>query len=105
MIWVLLALLGISLFAGGAVVAKSYGKPRSRFADAIAHAEGYYVPGSRPYRNNNPGDFVLAPPATKYTAKSDGTYAIFDTADDGWAALEDELNYIRTGTSHYYNVN
>ena len=28
----------------------------SKIADAIAFAEGYFVSGSRPHRNNNPGD-------------------------------------------------
>ena len=28
----------------------------SKIADAIAFAEGYFVSGSRPRRNNNPGD-------------------------------------------------
>jgi hypothetical protein len=78
------------------------GSPLSPFADAIAHAEGFYVTGSRSQRNNNPGDMILAPPANKYTAKSDGTYAIFDTAQDGWQALEDQLDFIRRGVSAHY---
>ena len=83
----------------------SFGKALSPFADAIGHAEGFFTSGSRPNRNNNPGDFILAPPATAYTNKSDGTYAIFDTAQDGWQALEDQLDLIRRGASGHYNAN
>jgi hypothetical protein len=82
-------------------MAGSFGRPLSPFADAIAHAEGFYIVGSRSNRNRNPGDFILAPPATNYTSNSDGTYAVFDTVDDGWQCLEDELDFIRRGVSHF----
>jgi len=82
--------------------AQNTGEPLSNFAAAIGHAEGFFNAGTRPNRNNNPGDFILAPPATAYTDKSDGTYAIFDSVADGWQALEDELDLIRRGVSHNY---
>src|SRR5208282_2459864 len=31
------------------------------FAEAIAHMEGFYIPGSRAQRNNNPGNLNLEP--------------------------------------------
>lgn len=80
------------------------GKPLSPFADAIAKAEGFYISGSRSQRNNNPGDFILAPPASNYTSKSDGTYAVFDNPQDGWQALEDQLDLIRRGASNNYQI-
>lgn len=80
------------------------GTPLSPFAEAIGHAEGFFTAGSRPNRNNNPGDLILAPPATAYTSDSDGTYAIFDNAADGWQALEDQLDLIRRGASHNFNL-
>lgn len=100
-----LALIGLAvaflLLDAGVSVAGSFGKPLSAFADAIAHAEGFYTVGSRPYRNNNPGDFILAAPATNYTSNTDGTYAVFDSIADGWQCLEDELDLIRRGVSRY----
>lgn len=72
-------------------------EPGSPFADAIAHAEGFYVNGSIPQRNNNPGDFR----SWGHYPQVQG-YAAFPTAADGWKALEDELNLIRNGSSHVY---
>lgn len=82
--------------------AENTGTPLSPFAEAIGHGEGFFNAGTRPNRNNNPGDFVLAPPATAYTDKSDGTYAIFDTVADGWQTLEDELDLWRRNASPVY---
>lgn len=80
------------------------GTPLSPFAEAIGYAEGFFTPLTRPRRNNNPGDFILAPPASNYTNKSDGTYAVFDNVQDGWQALEDQLDLIRRGASSHYNL-
>lgn len=83
---------------------KNTGTPLSPFAEAIGHAEGFFTPLTRPNRNNNPGDMILAAPATSYTDKSDGTYAIFDTSQDGWQALEDELDLWRRNVSPVYGA-
>lgn len=72
----------------------------SAFAEAIARAEGFYVEGSRPARNNNPGDLRAWPGAEE---DSDG-YAVFDTPERGWAALESQLKVIRDGQSHFYSL-
>ena len=109
--WIVAAGIAIVLLGGLATSAEteqltqSFGKPLSDFADAVGHAEGVYTVGSRPYRNNNPGDMILAPPASNYTDKSDGTYAVFDSMQDGWQALEDQLDLIRRGASARYNPN
>ena|SRR5215475_689004 len=58
-------------------------------AQAIAQEEGWNVPGSIAQRNNNPGN-VGGPTAT------------FSTADDGWTALENQIN-LMFGGSQYYN--
>lgn len=73
------------------------------FADAIAWAEGYYVPGSRPNRNNNPGDLTVDT-IGKGTGK-DGPYIIYGTAADGWAALRRQVELMFTGQSRYYKPN
>lgn len=69
----------------------------SQFAAAIAQAEGFNVAGSRPQRNNNPGDLTSWPgvPADS------GGYSIFPDAQSGWNALEQDLNTIRSGQSGY----
>jgi hypothetical protein len=72
----------------------------SRIADAIAFAEGYFVPGSRPARNNNPGD--LERDITGKGIGFDGPYVIYATAQDGLAALEHQVRLMFKG-SHIYN--
>jgi hypothetical protein len=69
----------------------------SQFAAAIAQAEGYNVAGSRPQRNNNPGDLTNWPGVPTDA----GGYSVFPDAQSGWNALEQDLNTIRTGQSQY----
>ena len=71
----------------------------AKIADAIAFAEGFYVPGSRPCRNNNPGD--LERDLTGKAIARDGPYMIYATAQDGWAALEHQVSLMFEG-SHVY---
>lgn len=52
---------------------------------AIRTFEGYY-PGTRSYRNNNPGNIKFAnQPGT--TGQDDKGFAVFVTYQDGWNAL------------------
>lgn len=58
-------------------------------ANAIQTQEGYY-PGSLAYANNNPGNLVYVgqPGAVPGT----GGFAKFDTYQDGYAALQNQIN-------------
>lgn len=56
---------------------------------AIQTAEGWF-PGSRSYRNNNPGNLRYAGQAGA-TGADDSGFAIFDSYDDGFAALINQL--------------
>ena len=71
----------------------------SKIADAIAFAEGYFVPGSRPRRNNNPGD--LERDLTGKGVARDGPYVIYATSQDGREALERQVRLMFAG-SHIY---
>jgi hypothetical protein len=71
----------------------------SRIADAIAFAEGYFVPGSRPRRNNNPGD--LERDLTGKGIAWDGPYVVYPSAADGFEALEHQVR-LMFGGSHIY---
>jgi hypothetical protein len=71
----------------------------SRIVDAIAFAEGYFVSGSRPRRNNNPGD--LERDLTGKGIGWDGPYVIYPTAEDGRQALEHQVRLMFAG-SHIY---
>lgn len=58
------------------------------FLLAVAREEGWLDPTSRPRRNNNPGDIEAGRFATAHGATAaDGRYAIFPTADVGFAAM------------------
>jgi hypothetical protein len=64
-------------------------------ASAIAKAEGFFVPGSFPARNHNPGDLI--DPST-------GVKRRFATDADGWDALYHQLDLIIVGSSKYYDL-
>ena len=71
----------------------------SRIADAIAFAEGYYQAGSRPHRNNNPGDLER-----DFTGKSigrDGPYVVYRCPEDGWEALRSQVRLMFQGSRIY----
>ena len=71
----------------------------SQIADAIAFAEGFGVAGSRPRRNNNPGD--LDRDLTGKAVGWDGPYAIYATEQDGRDALEKQVRLMFAGSRIY----
>lgn len=71
----------------------------SKIADAIALAEGYNVPGSRPRRNNNPGD--LEQDVTGKAIGHDGPYVVYASPEDGLDALKHQVRLMFKG-SHIY---
>lgn len=72
----------------------------SDLAEAIAHAEGFGVPGAVPTRANNPGD--IKPINWKGATTGTEGIAVFQDVATGWAALEHELDIIRARKSHWY---
>ena len=57
--------------------------------EAIAKQEGYYVEGSRPQRNNNPGDLLFCPESQHFGAThGDPRFAVFPNTSTGWKALQ-----------------
>jgi hypothetical protein len=60
------------------------------FLEAIARQEGFYVPDSRPNRNNNPGDLEFHGWETVYGGSSsphDTRFTYFDSVAHGFEAL------------------
>ena len=97
-----LIFIGMAATGASGMTISSYpvpGGPQSKFADAIAHAEGFYVSGSRPARNNNPGDFKNW---GGFPTDNDG-YTIFPDDATGWTRLDRFLNEIKNGTSPEFN--
>lgn len=65
--------------------------------DAVQHHEGWY-PGSRSYRNRNPGNLRSSP----YTATEDKDgYGVFDSLVHGYTALMYDLRAKVTGHSEH----
>ena len=62
----------------------------SKLAEAIAHQEGFYVTGSLPQRQNNPGDLRHGNGET-HPDNQPNAVGAFDTPEDGWAALARQL--------------
>lgn len=100
------------VFLGGSAgvlgVETGPGSKTDLLARGIATAEGFYVSGSRPARNNNPGDLRLAGDqgvddlgfgifsTANYSAALAG---LADSSSDGWAALFNECARIVAGTA------
>lgn len=72
------------------------------FAVAIAYAEGFYINGSRPQRNHNPGDLTID--TVGLGVGKDGPFVVYANDDDGWAALKRQVQLILTNTSNVYNT-
>lgn len=76
----------------------SYSPIVQNFARAIARAEGFYVNGAIPQRANNPGNLKLSGYPTI------NGISVFDSVDQGWAALYNQLQLIIEGRSRFYNL-
>src|ERR1019366_8113704 len=72
----------------------------SDLAEAIAHAEGFGVEGAIPTLAHNPGDLVM-PWLSGPKMGAEGVHVFEDDAS-GWAALEHQLELIRTRKSAVY---
>jgi hypothetical protein len=59
----------------------------TKLAQLIARQEGFGVPGTKPTRDNNPGDLEHGPHIESW----DGAIGIEPTLADGWADLERQL--------------
>jgi hypothetical protein len=73
--WITLGILGGALLLAGGV---EFMQPMyvRKFADAIAFAEGYDVPGSLPNTRNNPGDISDSSGVIWYTSYAEGRAAL-----------------------------
>lgn len=102
-IWLLVGLVVVLGFtAGSAVVDVMSNAAQSvvdKLAYAIALAEGFFVSGSRPQRNHNPGD--LERDVTGRAVGRDGPYVVYASDNDGWDALKLQVG-LMFGGSHIY---
>lgn len=96
---VMLLAVGYILLQLGGGMDTSAGAGVQKLAQAIATAEGFYVAGSRPARNHNPGD-MTQDLIGKAVAK-DGAFVVYSTDADGWANLYAQINlWLSGGSAH-----
>jgi hypothetical protein len=76
-------------------------------AAAIQNFEGWY-PGSRSYRNNNPGNLRWSDPDTIPWAGAigldDANHVVFESYDSGMAALKRQLSLAFSNQSSVYST-
>lgn len=69
-------------------------------ANAIAFAEGFFTPGTRPARNHNPGDLTLDIGGNDiHPLAFDGPYGVYQSDADGFADLQQQIILWLTGKS------
>lgn len=70
-----------------------------KIAQAIAFAEGFYVSGSRPARDHNPGD--MTQDLIGKSVGMDGPFVVYASDDDGWANLYAQIEkWLQGNSSH-----
>lgn len=89
---------GAELWTGNMVA--TFSSKVRRFADAIAHAEGFGRPGAVPTNNHNPGD-LKSSSVPSLRADSQG-HLVFATDAMGWEALHRQVQLIVSGKSRVY---
>ena len=68
------------------------------FMEAVARQEGFLIKGSRPERNNNPGDIEYGKFSKAHGAiAGDPRFAIFLTPEEGYAAMRTLLKSAYVG--------
>lgn len=75
-----------------------------KLAQAIARQEGFYVHGSIPQRNHNPGN--LRHGVGGSASKANGTaggFATYASDEDGFEDLRRQVRMMLTGESSFYN--
>lgn len=94
--------VGYILLQMGGGVDTSAGAGVQKLAQAIATAEGFYLSGSRPARDHNPGD-MTQDLIGKAIAK-DGAFVVYANDADGWANLYAQINLWLSGGSQHANA-
>jgi hypothetical protein len=85
--------------SGGEAVDTTPNPATVALAQAIAAAEGFNVPGSRPARNHNPGD--VTQDLIGKAVGIDGPFPVYATDADGWANLYAQINlWFSGGSAH-----
>jgi hypothetical protein len=93
-------------YQGGSSMSTTAGTGVQLLAEAIAVAEGFYIPGTIPNRANNPGDLTkgdFGDTGVYITAKGGVQIIQYASVQDGWNALYQKLQNIANGGSSVYS--
>lgn len=78
----------------------------NKFSEAIAKAEGFYVPDSVPARAHNPGDLTddgdIGLGVIQTSGPQGAKITIYATDEDGWNALRRKVRRMLSGRSEVY---
>jgi hypothetical protein len=106
-LWLFFGLLAVLAYQAGATIQEAVNivgavadSVVEKLANGIALAEGYFIPGSRPSRDNNPGDLTID--TIGRAIGKDGIYVVYATPQDGMDALRQQVR-LMFGGSHIYN--
>jgi hypothetical protein len=79
-----------------------------KFSEAIAKAEGFYVPNSVPARAHNPGDLTDDGDVGLGFIQTAGSFGakitVYATDADGWTALYKKVRRMLNGASKVYTL-
>lgn len=97
----IIALIVIGLAILGTIGGTVLSTPANvqKIAVAIAAAEGFYVNGSRPQRNHNPGDMTAD--LIGRSVGMDGPFVVYATDEDGWNNLYQQIQLWLDGKSSH----
>ena len=101
-LWIALGIGVILTLGAGVAVVTGLDEIVNKMAEAIKSFEGW-SPGSRSYRNNNPGNLKFAGQAGAVGEDEEG-HAIFASYAEGWSALQRQIRAAFTGISHVYGL-
>ena len=91
--WIIGGFIALAVVGGAALTPPGAAPDIVRaFSNAIATAEGFFVNGSRPQRNNNPGDIMV-----------NGQFVVYSSSSEGWDALYSMVYKWFYGGSVLYN--
>lgn len=104
--WLILGIVAVMLAARGRSVVSGVNEVAvQKLAEAIAWAEGFFVAGSRPARNHNPGNLtgeIADFGAVVHPVGEDAGFMVYRNDADGWEELRNQLRLALSGQSAFY---
>lgn len=101
-VYIIIVVIVAVLYSTGAFGDTMYSGKVIKFAEAIAHAEGFGVANAIPTLANNPGDLAIGDLGYGILGKE--KISKFPDVQAGWNRLYGQVQAIINGTSSYYRL-